>query len=130
MKQNRSFAAVVLFVILGVGAALACARYRMGANFEASGIGVSAFVLALVVASAIQVADQRDGVLVLRLGHFHALKGPELFFMIPVTDAIPYWIDTGVITTGFKAEKTLTKDTVAVDVDADHGVGPGTRQGQ
>ena len=83
MKQNRSFAAVVLFVILGVGAALACARYRMGANFEASGIGVSAFVLALVVASAIQVADQRDGVLVLRLGHFHALKGPGLFFMIP-----------------------------------------------
>ena len=33
-------------------------------------------------------------------------------------DAIPYWIDTRVITTGFKAEKTLTKDTVPVDVDA------------
>ncbi len=31
---------------------------------------------------------------------------------------IPYWIDTRVITTGFKAEKTLTKDTVPVDVDA------------
>ena len=28
------------------------------------------------------------------------------------------WIDTRVITTGFKAEKTLTKDTVPVDVDA------------
>jgi regulator of protease activity HflC (stomatin/prohibitin superfamily) len=41
-----------------------------------------------------------------------------LFFIIPVVDAIPYWIDTRVITTGFKAEKTLTKDTVPVDVDA------------
>jgi len=38
--------------------------------------------------------------------------------MIPVVDSIPYWIDIRVITTGFKAEKTLTKDTVPVDVDA------------
>ena len=31
---------------------------------------------------------------------------------------IAYWIDTRVITTAFKAEKTLTNDTVPVDVDA------------
>jgi regulator of protease activity HflC (stomatin/prohibitin superfamily) len=31
---------------------------------------------------------------------------------------VPYWIDIRVITTSFKAEKTLTKDTVPVDVDA------------
>ena len=54
----------------------------------------------------------------LRLGHFHALKGPGLFFIIPVIDTIAYWIDIRVITTAFKAEKTLTKDTVPVDVDA------------
>jgi regulator of protease activity HflC (stomatin/prohibitin superfamily) len=64
------------------------------------------------------VADQWDRAVILRLGKFHALKGPGLFFIIPVIDAIPYWIDTRVITTGFKAEKTLTKDTVPVDVDA------------
>jgi regulator of protease activity HflC (stomatin/prohibitin superfamily) len=29
-----------------------------------------------------------------------------------------YWIDTRVLTSSFKAEKTLTKDTVLVDVDA------------
>jgi regulator of protease activity HflC (stomatin/prohibitin superfamily) len=55
---------------------------------------------------------------VLRLGRFHSLKGPGLFFIIPIIDTIPYWIDTRVITTGFKTEKTLTKDTVPVDVDA------------
>jgi regulator of protease activity HflC (stomatin/prohibitin superfamily) len=118
MKQNRSFAVLVFFVILGVGAALAYARYRVAANLEAVGIGVGAFILALIVASAIQVADQWDRAVILRLGHFHALRGPGLFFIIPVIDAIPYWIDTRVITTGFKAEKTLTKDTVPVDVDA------------
>jgi len=81
-------------------------------------IGIVALVLALAVSSAIQVADQWSKAVILRLGKFHSLKGPGLFFLIPIFDAIPYWIDTRVITTGFKAEKTLTKDTVPVDVDA------------
>jgi regulator of protease activity HflC (stomatin/prohibitin superfamily) len=118
MKQNKSFAALIFMVILGLGAALAYARLRVGAALEAGGIGVVAFVIAALVASAIQVADQWDRAVILRLGHFHSLRGPGLFFIIPVLDAIPYWIDTRVITTGFKAEKTLTKDTVPVDVDA------------
>src|ERR1035437_1936052 len=116
MKQNRSFAVLIFIVIAGLGAALAYARYSVGAISEAVGIGVGAFVLALAVSYAIQVADQWDRAVILRLGHFHALKGPGLFFIIPVVDAIPYWIDTRVITTGFTAEKTLTKDTVPVDV--------------
>ena len=118
MTQNRSFAALVFFVIMGVGAAFAYAAYISGANLTGGGIGVGTFVLALIVSSSIQVADQWDRVVILRLGQFLALKGPGLFFIIPVLDAIPYWIDTRVITTGFKAEKTLTKDTVPVDVDA------------
>jgi len=116
--QNKSFAALISIVILGIGAAFAYARYRAGDNVGAAGIGIGAFVIALFVSSAIQVADQWDRVVILRLGHFQALKGPGLFLIIPVVDVIAYWIDTRVITTGFKAEKTLTKDTVPVDVDA------------
>jgi len=41
-----------------------------------------------------------------------------MFLIIPVIDTISHWIDTRVIPTSFKAEKTLTKDTVPVDVDA------------
>ena len=74
--------------------------------------------MAILAASAIRVADQWDRQVILRLGQFQALKGPGLFFIIPVINAIPNWIDTRVITTGFKAEKTLTKETVPVDVDA------------
>jgi regulator of protease activity HflC (stomatin/prohibitin superfamily) len=118
MRQNRSFAILIFFVIFGVGSALAYVRYRVEANLEACGIGIGAFVIALVISSAIQVANQWDRAVILRLGHFHSLQGPGLFFIVPVIDAIPYWIDTRVITTGFKAEKTLTKDTVPVDVDA------------
>jgi len=109
---------LIFLVILGLGAALAYAVHSVAANWEAVGIGVCALVVAVVVSSAVQVADQWDRAVILRLGKFHSLKGPGLFFIIPVVDVIPYWIDTRVITTGFKAEKTLTKDTVPVDVDA------------
>ena len=109
---------LIFVVILGLGAVLAYTRLRVGAGAAAVGIAAGAFVLASLVSSAIQVADQWNRAVILRMGKFHALKGPGLFFIIPVVDAIPYWIDTRVITTGFKAEKTLTKDTVPVDVDA------------
>jgi regulator of protease activity HflC (stomatin/prohibitin superfamily) len=77
-----------------------------------------AIVLAYLVASAIQVADQWNKAVVLRLGKFRSLEGPGLFLIIPIIESIPYWIDTRVLTSSFKAEKTLTKDTVPVDVDA------------
>ena len=100
---------------LGAGAAYVVAGVS---NMTGPGLGIIAFVFAVIVSSAIKVADQWDRAVILRLGRFHALKGPGLFFIIPVVDIIPYWIDTRVIPTSFKAEKTLTKDTVPVDVDA------------
>jgi len=109
---------LVFVVILVIGGAFAYPRLRTADNIGAAAIGGIAFLIAIIVSSGIQVADQWDKAVILRLGHFHSLQGPGLFFIIPVIDAIPYWIDTRVITTGFKAEKTLTKDTVPVDVDA------------
>ena len=54
----------------------------------------------------------------LRLGKFNAIKGPGLFWINPIVDTIPAWIDHRVMVTPFAAQKTLTKDTVPVDVDA------------
>ncbi|MDP4206153.1 MAG: slipin family protein [Bacteroidota bacterium] len=72
----------------------------------------------MIIASAIKIADQWERAVILRLGKFKALRGPGIFFIIPIIDVVAYWIDIRVITTSFKAEKTLTKDTVPVDVDA------------
>jgi regulator of protease activity HflC (stomatin/prohibitin superfamily) len=72
----------------------------------------------VLVMFSVKVAAQWERVVVLRVGSFSALKGPGLFFMLPIIDTAPYWIDTRVLTTAFNAEKTLTKDTVPVDVDA------------
>jgi len=118
MRTNSSFATLIFVVIVGIGGGLAFAMYRPEAYLVSAWIGVIAFAVAVITSLAIKIADQWDKAVILRLGRFHALKGPGLFFIIPVIDAIPYWIDTRVITTGFKAEKTLTKDTVPVDVDA------------
>ena len=118
MKKNSSFPVLIFALILGLGGALAYAMYRRSANFEGLWILGSAVVLAFFASSAIQVADQWSKAVVLRLGKFRSLQGPGLFVIIPLIDTIPYWIDTRVLTSSFKAEKTLTKDTVPVDVDA------------
>jgi len=80
-------------------------------------VTVAAFA-ALVASSTIKVADQWDRAVILRLGKFRALQEPGLFFVIPILDTVPYWVDPRVIPTSFKAGKALTKDTVPVDVDA------------
>jgi regulator of protease activity HflC (stomatin/prohibitin superfamily) len=118
MRQTNSFGALIFIIILGVGGFFSYVVSGMAGTEVASCIGAGAFILAVIASSAIRVANQWDRAVILRLGQFHALRGPGLFIIIPVVDAIPYWIDTRVITTGFKAEKTLTKDTVPVDVDA------------
>jgi len=118
MKTTNYFAVLIFFVILGIGVAFAYASYGVEAKTEGTVIEVTSFVIALIVSCSIKVADQWEKAVVLRLGGFHSLRGPGLFFIIPVIDTIPYWIDIRVITSSFTAEKTLTKDTVPVDVDA------------
>jgi len=54
----------------------------------------------------------------LRMGKFIGLKGPGLFFIIPIIDRVDNYIDQRVRVNDFNAEETLTKDTVPVNVDA------------
>jgi len=118
MKSKSMFSVFIFVIIFGIGIAIAYSVYEASNVLKSEMIAVTAFVLAMIISSAIRIADPWDKAVVLRLGKFHLLKGPGLFFIIPIIDTIPYWIDTRVITTSFKAEKTLTKDTVPVDVDA------------
>ena len=117
MKNTGSVATLIFILILGIGVALG---YHVSKTNSIACLWIlgSSFFIACFISSAIKIANQWDRVVVLRLGHFRALKGPGLFFIIPIIDKIFYCIDIRVITTTFKAEKTLTKDTVPVDVDA------------
>jgi regulator of protease activity HflC (stomatin/prohibitin superfamily) len=75
-------------------------------------------LIAIYILFALKVARQWEKAVVLRLGKFHGLRGPGLFWIIPIVDTTPNWIDHRVMVTPFNAEKTLTADTVPVDVDA------------
>ena len=75
-------------------------------------------IVAAIIANSVKIANQWERAVVLRLGRFQRLAGPGLFFIIPILDTVPYRIDIRVITSTFKAEKTMTRDTVPVDVDA------------
>jgi regulator of protease activity HflC (stomatin/prohibitin superfamily) len=79
---------------------------------------IAGSLVALYFLFALKVANQWEKAIVLRFGKFQGLKGPGIFWIIPIVDSIPAWIDHRVMVTPFNAEKTLTKDTVPVDVDA------------
>jgi regulator of protease activity HflC (stomatin/prohibitin superfamily) len=75
-------------------------------------------LIGFILFFAIQVARQWEKAVVLRMGKIRGLKGPGLFWIIPILDTITTWIDQRVMVTPFSAEKTLTRDTVPVNVDA------------
>ncbi len=118
MKNKSFFSTVVFFILLGTGLAVTYSMQGVSTSVESAIQAAISLIVASLVSSAIKIANPWDKAVVLRLGKFQSLRGPGLFFIVPILDTIPYWIDTRVISTSFKAEKTLTKDTVPVDVDA------------
>lgn len=79
---------------------------------------VALLILSILVSSSIHIADQWERAVVLRMGKYIGLKGPGLFFIVPIFDKVSDYIDQRIRVTEFKAEQTLTKDTVPVNVDA------------
>ena len=100
----------LVFVLAGLGA------LAIYGGFVAAGAVLIA--LAIIVLTALKMAQQWQRAIVLRAGRFHGVKGPGLFVIVPILDTIAGVIDTRVRTTQFVAERTLTRDTVPVDVDA------------
>jgi len=105
-------ALTVLVIMVGISIALSYL------NLIGAPLLVSLLVFSAIVASAIRMADQWEKAVVLRMGKYRGLRGPGLFVIIPIVDKIDKFIDQRVRVTEFKAEQTLTKDTVPVNVDA------------
>lgn len=75
-------------------------------------------LLGLLLFLSPRVAKQWERAVVLRLGRYVGLRGPGLFWVIPMIDSVSTYVDQRIITTNFAAEQTLTADTVPVNVDA------------
>lgn len=81
-------------------------------------IGGLSFILALLISVSLKIANHWERAIALRLGKYTGLKGPGPFIILPFLDTIAYWVDLRIVSTAFSAEKTLTKNTVPVDVEA------------
>jgi regulator of protease activity HflC (stomatin/prohibitin superfamily) len=105
----------VMLVIAIIGAILMDGKQP---DAVAGGLVLGWMLIGIYILFALKVADQWEKAIVLRLGKFQGLRGPGLFWIIPIIDTVPTWIDHRVMVSPFAAQKTLTKDTVPVDVDA------------
>lgn len=79
---------------------------------------IPGILLGLLGCFSPRVGKQWEKAVVLRLGRYTGLRGPGLFWVIPLIDSVSAYIDQRIITTNFAAEQTLTADTVPVNVDA------------
>ena len=109
---NNPIAISVFLLLFAIDAFL---LWLQAIHLIVAGLGV---FLAAFIASTIQVADQWEKAVVLRMGKFKGLRGPGPFLIIPIVDRVDQKIDQRIRVTDFNAEKTLTKDTVPVNVDA------------
>jgi regulator of protease activity HflC (stomatin/prohibitin superfamily) len=106
-----SIGVLLLVVCVGVGGAVA-------AMMESRAPLAIGALVGLYFLFSIRIADQWEKVAVLRFGRFIGLRGPGLFWMIPIVDSLSRYVDQRVSVSNVSAESTLTRDTVPVNVDA------------
>jgi hypothetical protein len=113
---------LVPFKASPVGIALLVISLAAGLGLSAllhNGLPAAVFGLAgLYLLFAVRMADQWEKVAVLRFGKYIGLRGPGLFYLIPVVDSLSRYVDQRVRVANVTAESTLTRDTVPVNVDA------------
>src|SRR5262245_4187958 len=104
----------VLNVVLALVLARAAAAGQLPAPrfiWWVTALGAAA---ALAILLTLRIALQWDRAVVLRLGRFHALKDPGVFWLAPFVDQIARYVDMRIRATEFYSESTLTRDMVPV----------------
>ena len=101
---------LLVVVFAGIGALAFLAHFPL--------VAVAFGVLAVLTALSLKMANNWERFVILRAGKLSSVKGPGLFLIIPILDAITAVIDERIQTTQFNAEQALTRDTVPVNVDA------------
>ena len=115
-KIAKGFFNPVSMTVFIVMLAIVIGLYSLGKFSDP--ILVLLIIISILITSSIHIADQWERAVVLRMGKYKGLRGPGIFFIIPIIETVHSFIDQRVRVTDFKAEQTLTKDTVPVNVDA------------
>ena len=83
---------------------------------------VSSTLIAILVAffilyQAVKIVREYERVVIFRLGRFSGVKGPGIFFIIPIIDRV-ILLDLRVFTIDVAKQVVITRDNVSVEVDA------------
>src|SRR5438270_13256797 len=76
--------------------------------------GLALLALAL---SGIRIAQEYERAVVFRLGRYHSVRGPGLYYLVPLIE----WqrkVDMRTVTVNVEQQETITKDSVTVKVNA------------
>ncbi len=103
---------VVLLLIGGV------VSFSLGAANPGLGVvvGVLWLISDVILSNGIQLAAQWEQGVVFRLGQYHGIKGPGLFFIIPLIDQVKL-VDTRIRAMDIPAQQMITKDNVPVKIN-------------
>jgi regulator of protease activity HflC (stomatin/prohibitin superfamily) len=122
LKTKLDFTLFLLrLIVLAVTAAIIFIVFPVPEQLEdwaEMGTGIVIFLAALLLVFSIRKADEWQRAIVLRFGKFVKVRGPGLFFLIPLADRIAQTVDIRIRVSDFSTQKTLTGDSVTVDVDA------------
>jgi len=115
LQRNGMFILNLVLAALILG--IAAIPQLLTGEFSVPITSVAVF-LALAILLTLRVALQWDRAVVLRLGKFHGLKGPGVYWLVPFIDRVARSVDMRIRAAEFFSESTLTRDTVPVSVDA------------
>src|SRR6201996_5881162 len=111
VQQFNGVAVTAFIVCSGVGLLITMAIHHPAP-------AIAGILAGLYLLFAIKVASQWEKIALLRLGRYIGLRGPGMFFIVPIVETLSSTVDQRVRVTSVTAESTLSRDTVPVDVDA------------
>jgi regulator of protease activity HflC (stomatin/prohibitin superfamily) len=113
-----SILAAVLVFVPTIITVIVIAENRLAPGWAIPLVMLGGVLVGLYLMFSIKVVEQWEKAVVLRFGRFRGLRGPGLFWVVPVVDVISHLVDQRVRATDVTAESALTRDTVPVNVDA------------
>jgi regulator of protease activity HflC (stomatin/prohibitin superfamily) len=79
---------------------------------------IAGLVLLVIVLSGIRIAQEYQRAVVFRLGRYHSVRGPGLYYNIPLFIEWQRRVDMRTITVNVEPQESITKDSVTVKVNA------------
>jgi len=105
--------AFMILLLIGGAFLLPLAAINPGAAFL---VGILWFIGDLIASSSIRLAAQWEKAVVFRLGKFQDIRGPGVFFLLPVLEQLRM-VDTRVMAVDVKKQQVITRDNVPVTID-------------